>query len=197
MAVPDDPTESILRISQQMRNLTRKDELGTFLVAVFKRYDMYDLQLINGKIERDLRDVPLVYRKKIMPFLREWIFGRYHLALLLERNKKISSFSESITDPKIYSSFCEMLPSGCISISEKHDPYPPDHAAWYNLFMFLMAGFAMYVLDEPGHPEGTPFPGGGLVKKKGAQYYCPIRDKEEEIFYSICNYCPALQEPDI
>jgi uncharacterized protein (UPF0305 family) len=131
-----------------------------------------------------------------MPYLKEWIFGRYHAILLMERSGKLATLSGTVTDPKTYTSFCEMLPSGCMVTGEEHDPYPPEQAAWYHLFMYLMAGFAMYVLDEPGHPVGTPFPGGGMVKKRENRYYCPIRDKEEEIFFSICNYCPALQEPD-
>jgi uncharacterized protein (UPF0305 family) len=29
-------------------------------------------------------------------------------------------------------------------------------------------------------------------------YYCLIRDKEKDVFYSICNFCPATQadEPE-
>jgi uncharacterized protein (UPF0305 family) len=51
----------------------------------------------------------------------------------------------------------------------------------------------MFVLDEPGHPVGMPFPGGFSVEQRGKDYYCLIRDKEKEVFYSICNFCPALQ----
>ena len=56
----------------------------------------------------------------------------------------------------------------------------------------------MFVLDEPGHPVGMPFPGGFRVEKRGRDYYCLIRDKEKEILYSICNFCPARQteEPE-
>jgi uncharacterized protein (UPF0305 family) len=56
-----------------------------------------------------------------------------------------------------------------------------------------MAAFTMSVLDEPGHPVGMPFPGGFSVEHRGSDYYCLIRDKEKEIFYSICNFCPAHQ----
>ncbi len=55
----------------------------------------------------------------------------------------------------------------------------------------------MFVLDEPGHPVGTPFPGGFVVEKRGNEYFCPIRDKEEDVWYSICNFCPAKQTEDV
>jgi uncharacterized protein (UPF0305 family) len=51
----------------------------------------------------------------------------------------------------------------------------------------------MFVLDEPGHPVGMPFPGGFRVEQRGRDYYCLIRDKEKEVFSSICNFCPAKQ----
>lgn len=53
--------------------------------------------------------------------------------------------------------------------------------------------FAMYVEEEPGHPVGMPFPGGFRVEKKDCVYYCPIREKEKDILYSICNLCPCKQ----
>jgi uncharacterized protein (UPF0305 family) len=56
-----------------------------------------------------------------------------------------------------------------------------------------MAGFAMFVEGGPGHPVGTPFPGGFVVEKRGEEYYCPLREKEEEVLFSICNVCPAKQ----
>jgi uncharacterized protein (UPF0305 family) len=51
----------------------------------------------------------------------------------------------------------------------------------------------MYVEEEPGHPVGMPFPGGFRVEKKDCVYYCPIREKEKDILYSICNLCPCKQ----
>jgi hypothetical protein len=100
-----------------------------------------------------------------------------------------------VTDPELFHAFCLMLPEGCAVPGDIYDPFPPGYVPWYHLFMYLMAAFAMYVLDEPGHPVGMPFPGGETVRKASGKFYCPIREKEEEIFFSICNFCPALQEP--
>jgi uncharacterized protein (UPF0305 family) len=61
------------------------------------------------------------------------------------------------------------------------------------LFYYLISAFTMFVLDKPGHPVGMPFPGGFTVEQRGSDFYCLIRDKEKEVFYSICNFCPAKQ----
>ena len=47
--------------------------------------------------------------------------------------------------------------------------------------------------DEPGHPIGMPFPGGFTVERRDDNYYCPIRDKEKDVPFAICNFCPAKQ----
>lgn len=156
---------------------------------------MYDLQRISGKIERDLRILPVSYRNRVKPFMREWIFGRYHIVVSMYHSGTFDRWNSPLTDLKTFHDFCEMLPDGCEMPGDEYDPFPPEYTPWYHLFMYLMAAFAMFVLDEPGHPVGMPFPGGEFVRKSAGAFYCPIRDKEEEIFFSICNFCPALQEP--
>jgi uncharacterized protein (UPF0305 family) len=54
----------------------------------------------------------------------------------------------------------------------------------------------MFVLEEPGHPVGMPFPGGYTIEKRGGEYYCLIRDREKEVLHSICNFCPAKQSEE-
>ena len=196
MTPPVDPNEAIRHISSSLINIRGKGELGQYIADTAQAYRVYDLQLISGKLERDLRVIPVSYRNRVRPFMKEWIFGRYHTLLSMNRRGVFTSLKDPITSPEIYHSFCLMLPDGCTVTGDGNEPYPPEYAAWYHCFMYLMATFAMYVLDEPGHPVGMPFPGGETVRRSGHLYYCPIRDKEEEIFYSICNFCPALQEPN-
>ncbi|HDQ07879.1 MAG TPA: DUF2115 domain-containing protein, partial [Methanoculleus sp.] len=105
---------------------------------------------------------------------------------------------QAITDPETFHAYCAMLPDGCLRDDDGAEISWGAHTAaspWYQLFYYLLCAFAMYVLDEPGHPVGTPFPGGFAVFSRDGRYYCAIRDKEEEILHSICNFCPALQDP--
>jgi hypothetical protein len=55
----------------------------------------------------------------------------------------------------------------------------------------------MLVLDEPGHPAGTPFPGGDEVEFTNGVYYCPVRDKAGDVDAALCPFCPARQTPSI
>jgi uncharacterized protein (UPF0305 family) len=60
-------------------------------------------------------------------------------------------------------------------------------------YYYLVSCFVMFVLEEPGHPIGMPFPGGFTVERRDDGYYCPIRDKEKDVPLAICNFCPAKQ----
>jgi uncharacterized protein (UPF0305 family) len=61
------------------------------------------------------------------------------------------------------------------------------------LFYYLLAAFTIFVRELPGHPVGTPFPGGFLVEERDGIYYCPVREKEDDVETSICPFCPAEQ----
>jgi len=54
----------------------------------------------------------------------------------------------------------------------------------------------MFVLERPGHPVGTPFPGGQKIEEKNGKFICPVRDKHRDVFFSLCNFCPATQSEE-
>lgn len=61
------------------------------------------------------------------------------------------------------------------------------------LLYYLLSCFVIFVLSEPGHPIGTPFPGGFRVELKRGVICCPVREKEDEVPYALCRFCPAEQ----
>jgi hypothetical protein len=62
---------------------------------------------------------------------------------------------------------------------------------------FLLSGFCMFVQLLPGHPVGMPFPGGDKVEVIDGVYYCPVRDKANDVDAALCPFCPAFQTPEI
>jgi uncharacterized protein (UPF0305 family) len=62
---------------------------------------------------------------------------------------------------------------------------------------FLLSGFCMFVQELPGHPVGMPFPGGDKVENIEGTYYCPVREKANDVDAALCPFCPALQTPEI
>ena len=217
--VRDGESAYIKDIAERMSGCRRKCELGELIAAEIKKYSRYDLQIISARVRREVDILPEPYRSKFRPYSEIWFFGRYHKLLLLSSEKAFacgdadapgasgnrdgqynsqyeSQFNREITDIETFKKFCAVIHEGCLRDDGQDEEAEilrrlPKH----NLFYYLLNAFAMFVMDEPGHPVGTPFPGGMTVTQTQGGYLCPIRDKEEEILYSICNFCPAKQDP--
>ena len=172
---------------------TTRGELGSILAEEVGRYSLFDLQIIGGRLNSEIEKLPSPYREAISPFFREQLFGKHHRLLLMNRSGAFGQLNIPIRDAESFRKFCEMLPAGIPAWHDTSERNPYFRNPKNRLFYYLIAAFTMFVLEEPGHPVGMPFPGGFKVEQQGSNYYCFIRDKEKEIFYSICNFCPALQ----
>ena len=161
-------------------------------------FSLFDLQIIGGRLNSDIGKLPSPYREAIRPYFREQLFGKHHKLISLERSGAFGRLSGPIRDRETFLKFCAMLPEGCFVWEDTRECNPYFHNPKNRLFYYLIAAFTMFVLEEPGHPVGMPFPGGFFVEQRGRDYYCLIRDKEKEVLSSICNFCPALQteEPE-
>jgi uncharacterized protein (UPF0305 family) len=171
--------------------------LGEALVLALQEYSLFDLQIIGGRLNSEIEKLPSPYREAIRPHFREQLFGKHHRILAMHRNHAFRDLeSRPLRDPELFRKFCAIIPEGCFSWNDSGERNPYFRNPKNRLFYYLVAAFTMFVLDEPGHPVGMPFPGGFTVEQRGKDYYCLIRDKEKEVPYSICNFCPALQTED-
>lgn len=183
----------IRTIAQRLCSAGTRGELGAILADEVQKYSLFELQVIGGRMHSEIEKLPLPYRERIRPYFTEQLFGAHHRLLAMQKSGEFQGMRSVITDPKTFVGFCRMLPTGCVSWNDQSERNPHFRNPRNRLFYYLMAAFTMFVLDEPGHPVGMPFPGGFTVEKRQDGYYCLIRDREKEIVYSICNFCPAKQ----
>lgn len=172
---------------------TRKGQLGIELGGLILTYSPFELQVIGGRLNQEIFSLPPPYRHKIKPFFHDQVFGAYHQLISRYRKGLFSSLNEPIQDIELFLSYCQMIPSGCQAWDESVWKNPHLWGPRLRFFYYLISAFTMFVMDKPGHPVGMPFPGGQKVKQRGREYFCPIRDHEEDVFFSICNFCPAKQ----
>lgn len=196
LQLPDKHTRArsmIQEIAVRLSTARTKGELGLIIVHEIQSYTIFDLQIIGGRLNNEIDNLPSPYRERIRPYFREQLFGKHHQLLTMHRRRTFSGMTSSILDPETFCKFCEMLPEGCFAWDDSSERNPYFRNPKNRIFYYLIAAFTMFVLDEPGHPVGMPFPGGFSVEQRGNEYYCLIRDKEKDVFYSICNFCPAHQ----
>ena len=51
----------------------------------------------------------------------------------------------------------------------------------FPLVAIMASIYTTFILEEPIHPVGTPFPGSLKVEKKGDVFLCPVKDKTTQI----------------
>ena len=171
-----------------------KGELATLIAEEVETFSLFELQVIGGRMYAEVEKLPSPYRERVRPYFTEQVFGAHHRLLAMHRAGRFARMTAPISDTAAFVAFLRMVPPGCFSCDDRSERNPQFRNPRYRLFYYLIAAFTMFVLDEPGHPAGTPFPGGFTVEKRAdGHYYCLIRDREKEVFSSICNFCPAKQ----
>lgn len=191
---PEYSKEHISRIAGRLQTAGTKGELLQLLTTEIRHYTLFDLQIIGGRLNSEIELLPSPYREAVRPFFRAQLFDRHHQLLAMDRAPAQKHLmNEPLRDPELIKKYWEMVPEGCFAWDDAGERNPYFKNPKNRLFYYLIAAFTMFVIDEPGHPVGMPFPGGFTVEKRGSDYYCLIRDKEKELPYSICNFCPAKQ----
>ncbi|MCK9150870.1 DUF2115 family protein [Methanobacterium alcaliphilum] len=68
--------------------------------------------------------------------------------------------------------------------------------SFFKIYMIISI-YTTFVLDEPIHPIGTPFPGGFEVIHDGENYLCPVKESQKDNPGAVCGFCIAEQDPSI
>lgn len=175
---------------------TEKAEIAEAIGEALSRYTIVDLQRASATMAHEVEQLPSPYREKVKPYFIEQYFGRYCKIMSMYNNGECRRLSGPVRDPKLFREYCAMM--ACMKAPADEIGFGDEEGEtnrFRALFYYLVSMFFIFVLDQPGHPVGMPFPGGFRVRQEGAEFICPIRDKEKDVESSICNFCPAKQDP--
>ena len=170
-----------------LRSKKTTGELGETIAAIVLLYSPHDLQQMQWNFSETVQDYNPDYRKRLEETIAGHLHGMYQA---LRRMHELKSFSNMrgrlATDAGDY---WKMVSMQCSSREEEQ--------VRLRFLKFLLAGFCMFVQGLPGHPVGMPFPGGDKVELIDGEYYCPVREKANDVDAALCPFCPALQTPEI
>ncbi len=183
-----------LQLIQTLAGLTEKSAIAEALCRALSRYTLADLQWASARLEREVSMLPSPYREKVKPHFAEQYFGRYCKIMSMYGKNEHRLLSGTVSDLKLYREYFAMMATMKAPADEIGFGGDDGEFDRFHVFYYLVSAFYMFVLDQPGHPVGMPFPGGFTVKQQGTEFICPIRDKEKDVESSICNFCPAKQD---
>ncbi len=170
-----------------LRSKKTKGELGEAIAAIVLQYSPRDLQQMQWNFSGAVQDYNPEYRKRLEEATTGHLNGTYQALRRMHELKNFSTMREHLaTDAGDY---WKMVSVQCSSGEEEQ--------VRLRFLKLLLAGFCMFVQGLPGHPVGMPFPGGNTVELIDGVYYCPVREKANDVDSALCPFCPALQTLEI
>lgn len=177
--------EDVEEICAEMKDAETKRALLAVVGRGVSTFQVTDLRAMMENFRRKTEDLEPGYRRRLLPKVEEQVMGTYHDLVLTCQGKK--DLDDGPVDASL-PAYAEMVAAACrarVAAGKEPDL----------LFLkYLLAAYTMYVRGRPAHPVGTPFPGGLEVYAEGEAYYCPVREKEGDVPFSLCPYCPARQD---
>ncbi|MHC1602198.1 MAG: DUF2115 family protein [Methermicoccaceae archaeon] len=167
------------RALDELEAVSSRTELFHLTQHIIRLYSIHDLQGLYHHVIRGLRYVPEPYRGRLLPKTLEQLFGTYQRMLAQHTPPEL----ELLVDGGKIPSFVRDARAAIESSDDRKEA----------LLYYLLLAYRLFVEGIPGHPEGTPFPGGKAVERVGGVYFCPVRDKEDDVPGALCKYCGAEQ----
>ena len=180
-------SDDVRRECENLGRITTRGELGRAIARLVLIHSPTDIQQMKRNFGKKVQDLSPEYRDKLTRKINEHLLGTYQTIRLRNQQGSFNAMMKPVTD--LQRSYWSMVADQCGSGS--------DSSIRLRFLNYLLAGFCMVVEHEPGHPVGTPFPGGDSVQLIEGVYYCPVREKAGDVDSALCPFCPALQTPEI
>jgi uncharacterized protein (UPF0305 family) len=190
--LPDDSVSSeritLEQICRNLQQVNNRGDLGARIADLVLQHSPSDIQRMNMNFGVRIEDLPPEYRDRLAEKINEHLLGAYQRIRLVRQQGVFRTMKEPVTEQQ--KKYWDMVCIQCPETEEKD-------TSSLRFLKYLISGFCMLVLHEPGHAVGTPFPGGGSVQLTEGVYYCPVRQKANDVDAALCPFCPALQTPEI
>ena len=157
-----------------------KDDLMVVLKEELADVSVFDMMIISAEIIENNKYVQESYQEKSK---------KIYIDFFLNRVKEIRSNDTVYKDYFDRDDFIEKL-------NDLKDIYKIGSIDRKNkspLINLVVSLYTTFVLDEPIHPIGTPFPGSLEVIMENGVYYCPVKEANMDTPNSVCRLCIAEQ----
>ncbi len=163
----------------------RRDELLNLLRSEAELVNFQDIMQASLFLIKDARYVQGSYRKEYIK--------AYTLAFItrIKEVREHQSVDNDYLDVQEVQNALRLLLEQEEQVSDV-DGFDP---AFFKIYRIISL-YTTFVLEEPVHPVGTPFPGGLKVKYNGEKYLCPVKERQKNNPGAVCGFCISEQNPD-
>ena len=164
--------------------ISRKNLL-TLLKNEAKLVNIQDIMKATSFLISDSQYVQGSYRKEYLKAYTRTFISR------IKEVKEYKSSDKKYLDIEEVQKAIKLLLKQESGITD-NDGFDP---AFFQIYKIISL-FNTFILDEPVHPVGTPFPGGLKVKYDGKNYLCPVKERQKDNPGAVCGFCISKQDPE-
>ena len=157
-----------------------KDDLMIVLKEELSDVSVFDLMIISAEIIENNKYVQKSYQEKSK---------KIYVDSFINRVNEIRSNDTVYDDYFNRDDFVEKLND----LKDIFKLVSKDRKNKSSIISFVVSLYTTFVLDEPIHPIGTPFPGSLEVMMENGVYYCPVKEANIDTPNSVCRLCIAEQ----
>ncbi|MBE6505525.1 MAG: DUF2115 domain-containing protein [Methanobrevibacter sp.] len=154
------------------------------LLNVLKRHSgtisVFDLMEVTTELIDDTQYVQKEYREK-----SHAVYVKYFLGRIKSIRDDNTEYDGNIDKEDFIDSVA--------TLKSYHEEESITSKTKFPLIYAIVSLYTTYILEEPIHPVGTPFPGSLKVIEKDGIFYCPVKESNLESPNAVCKMCIAEQ----
>lgn len=154
------------------------------VLDILKEYSatisVFDLMAVNAEMIEESKYVQDSYKHK-----SHAVYAKYFLGRIKDVHSDNSSYDHDIDK--------EEFIDAVATLKSYHINESVTSKTKFPLIYGIISIYTTFILEEPIHPVGTPFPGSLYVEEKDGIYYCPVKDANLESPNAVCKMCIAEQ----
>lgn len=161
-----------------------KENLMNILQDLSKTISVFDQMNISTEVKKDMALVQGAYQDDFIE-----IYVKNFIMRISEVRQFNINFEDELIDKKEY---CE-----AIDLLENQETLNYEEGSEGNekfrLIYTIISLYTTFIINEPIHPVGSPFPGHQKVEFVDGVYYCPVKKNNEDNPRAVCKFCIAEQ----
>jgi uncharacterized protein (UPF0305 family) len=160
-----------------------KKEILLILKKEASNIHISDIMKATSFLRADSRYVPTTYRNEYITS-----YTKAFITRIKELKDDNTEFYDDIDSNELQKSL-KLLNEQEINLKMNNDFNP----IFFKIYK-LISIYTTFILNEPIHPVGTPFPGGFKVRYENERYLCPVKEKQKDNPGAVCGFCIAEQD---
>ena len=154
------------------------------ILKVLKEYSatisVFDLMRVNAEMIEESKYVQENYKDK-----SHAVYAKYFLGRIREIRNDNAIYDNDIDKEEFIDAIA--------TLKSYHINESVTSKTKFPLIYGIISIYTTFILEEPIHPVGTPFPGSLYVEEKDGKFYCPVKDANLESPNAVCKMCIAEQ----